>query len=177
MVGVAVLALGSVVACSAEDTLMTDIVRDQYEPEASVRPLEPRYDPIEAEVVIPTPAETRPPVDLPDPVAKVMTPAPPQPVGRSIAGKASWYCSRSKPICHYAYPPGSMVAAACAKLRQAMGADWRGKTVTVTRKGWAPIRVKLVDYCASKTKTIDLYYEPMSRLGGTGVLDVTVTWR
>ena len=72
-----------------------------------------------------------------------------------------------------------MVAAACGKLRVAMGghADrfWRGKIVTVS-SGGRTVTVKLVDWCGSKTKTIDLYWEPMRRLGGTGVLPVVVRW-
>lgn len=97
--------------------------------------------------------------------------------GSSITGKASWYCKAGVSVCHYAYPPGSMVAAACAKLRDAMGPGWRGKAVTVTRVDTgASVTVVLVDYCASKDKTIDLYWEPMSRLGGTGVLRVEVRW-
>ena len=94
----------------------------------------------------------------------------------SVRGVASWYCSVSKPICHYAYPPGSMVAAACGKLRAAMGPHWRGKHVTVVAGSGAHVDVQLVDWCGSTTKLIDLYYAPMHQLGGTGVLLVTVKW-
>jgi hypothetical protein len=69
-----------------------------------------------------------------------------------------------------------MVAAACGKLRAAMGPDWRGKTVTVTAANGAIVRLVLVDWCGSRDKVIDLYWEPMHRLGGTGTLDVTVRW-
>ena len=100
-----------------------------------------------------------------------------QPSGRhSITGKASWYCRAGISICHHAYPPGSMVAAACRKLRIAMGPGWRGDTVTVS-SGGRTVTVKLVDWCGSTTKLIDLYWEPMRRLGGTGVIPVTVRWR
>lgn len=72
-----------------------------------------------------------------------------------------------------------MVAAACGKLRVAMGghADrfWRGKVVTV-EAGNRQVAVKLVDWCGSKTKTIDLYWEPMRQLGGDGVLRVKIRW-
>lgn len=93
----------------------------------------------------------------------------------SVKGVASWYCSVSQPICHYAYPPGSMVAAACGKLRAAMGSHWRGKYVTVAGNNRSVV-VRLVDWCGSTTKLIDLYYEPMHRLGGTGTLPVRVSW-
>ena len=93
----------------------------------------------------------------------------------AISGTASWYCKAGVSICHYRYPPGSMVAAACGKLRTAMGPNWRGKTVTVTNRG-KTIAVRLVDWCGSKTKLIDLYWEPMRRLGGTGTLPVVVRW-
>jgi len=56
-----------------------------------------------------------------------------------------------------------------------MGSHWRGKTVTVSTKT-RTVEVKLVDWCGSTTKTIDLYWEPMRRLGGSGVLAVTVRW-
>lgn len=95
--------------------------------------------------------------------------------GSSITGKASWYCKAGVSICHHSYPPGSMVAAACGKLRSAMGTHWRGRIVTVT-SGNRSVIVKLVDFCASRDKLIDLYFEPMRRLGGTGVLNVRVSW-
>jgi hypothetical protein len=76
-----------------------------------------------------------------------------------------------------------MVAAACGKLRSAIGASWRGKTVIVQRqtlvdgeKVKREVTVKLVDWCGSSDKTIDLYYAPMHQLGGTGVLIVAVSW-
>ncbi len=98
-------------------------------------------------------------------------------MGASLRGKASWYCKAGRSACHYAYPPGSMVAAACAALRAAMGADWRGQYVTVTSGGESVV-VQLVDKCASTDKTIDLYAEPFSRLAPTsaGVLHVEVGW-
>lgn len=124
------------------------------------------------------------PVYSPNPTAKP-TPKPkptPRPTKKPtlqgtshsaiLTGLASWYCSRSIPICHYAYPPGSMVAAACGKLRDVLP-NWRGKFVTV-KSSTTSVRVKLVDYCASTTKVIDLYYEPMRRLGGTGTLPVKI---
>jgi hypothetical protein len=93
----------------------------------------------------------------------------------SIQGEASWYCKTGASPCHYLYGPGSMVAAACGRLRSAMGSHWRGKTVTV-RHGGRSVRVTLVDWCGNRSRLIDLYWEPMRRLGGTGVLDVKVSW-
>jgi hypothetical protein len=69
-----------------------------------------------------------------------------------------------------------MVAAACGKLRTAMGSGWRGQKVTVETKNGNRINVTLVDWCGSRDKLIDLYWEPMRRLGGTGVLRVKVSW-
>jgi hypothetical protein len=57
-----------------------------------------------------------------------------------------------------------------------MGPNWRGQKVTVTATNGNRITVTLVDYCASTDKLIDLYWEPMRQLGGTGVLSVTVRW-
>ena len=64
-----------------------------------------------------------------------------------------------------------------------MGPNWRGKYVKVrydfvednVRK-YRQVVVRLVDWCGSTDKTIDLYWEPMRRLGGSGVLPVTVRW-
>ncbi len=114
------------------------------------------------------PAPTAPPIVVEVPV--------PVPAGHSLSGRASWYCKAGVSVCHYKYPPGSMVAAACAKLRRAMGSDWRGQTVTVTGPS-SSVQLKLVDFCASTDKAIDLYWVAMERLGGTGVLPVTVSWR
>ena len=99
-----------------------------------------------------------------------------KPTGRGTHGTATWYCKAGVSICHHAYPPGSMVAAACGKLRAAMGPDWRGSTVVVRAANGRQVTVRLVDWCGSRTKLIDLYWEPMHRLGGTGVLRVTVSW-
>jgi len=69
-----------------------------------------------------------------------------------------------------------MVAAACGKLRAAMGPNWRGKLVTVRAALGRQVQVRLVDWCGSTTKLIDLYWTPMAKLGGTGVLYVRVLW-
>ena len=122
------------------------------------------------------------------PIIKIKTPAPkvivkPKVIAytrpstkHSVRGRASWYCKAGVSVCHHSYPPGSMVAAACGKLRASIGTHWRGKVVTVTNASGKTISVKLVDWCGSTDKLIDLYWEPMRRLGGTGVLPVTVRW-
>jgi hypothetical protein len=141
----------------------------------------PTAAPTEAPRASETPMPTPMPVDKP-PARPVIRQVPhpsraPRsvPTSHSIAGTASWYCSAAQPVCMHGYPPGSMVAAACSRLRSAMGPGWRGRTVTVTANGRL-IKVKLVDWCGSTDKVIDLYREPMRRLGGSGVLSVTVRW-
>lgn len=158
-----------------------------------------QFAPIDLRALDPTPAAaTEVPVELHPPIVETLQ-RPPVAPGRpdvrveaavvrsepkdapaaasgGLVGKASWYCKAGVSICHYAYPPGSMVAAACLKLRRAMGKDWRGQRVTVTA-GSRSVEVTLVDWCGSTTKAIDLYWEPMRRLGGTGVLKVRVVWR
>lgn len=121
------------------------------------------------------PPRPRQPQQKPTVVAKTPD-SPSKQSGRSVSGIASWYCKAGVSVCHHSYPPGSMVAAACGKLRAAMGSRWRGKTVTVIARSGVRINVKLVDWCGSSTKLIDVYWEPMRRLGGTGVLPVTVRW-
>lgn len=58
-----------------------------------------------------------------------------------------------------------------------MGPGWRGEVVTVTGNG-SSITVRLVDYCASTSKTIDLYAAPFSMLASLdrGVVRVEVGW-
>jgi hypothetical protein len=70
-----------------------------------------------------------------------------------------------------------MVAAACGKLRAAIGPDWRGMQVTVMANQQR-ISVRLVDWCGSKDKLIDLYAAPFSMLAPTsrGVVAVEVGW-
>lgn len=97
--------------------------------------------------------------------------------GHSVSGKASWYCKAGVSVCHHSYPDGpgaDMYAAACSRLRGAMG-SWRGRSVTVTGNG-RTITVRLIDYCASTDKTIDLYWDAMRALGGSGVVRVVVRW-
>lgn len=104
--------------------------------------------------------------------------------GESIKGTASWYCNydnsyRPRSVCHYRYPDGpgrDMYAAACLKLRRAMGSDWRGNRVSVTSRG-RTILVRLVDWCGSTTKLIDLYSDAAEALGFGGTRTVRVSWR
>jgi len=90
---------------------------------------------------------------------------------RAVFGKASYYC------CTNGYSSGEKVGAACSKLRDAMGPSWRGQTVTVSR-GDQQVTVKLVDWCGSKDKLIDLHPGAFKELGPLerGVLRVTVRW-
>jgi len=89
----------------------------------------------------------------------------------SVFGRASYYC------CTRRYSSGAMVGAACSKLRDAMGPSWRGQVVTVTR-GSQQVTIKLVDWCGSKDKLIDLHPGAFKELGPLerGVLRVTVRW-
>jgi len=70
-----------------------------------------------------------------------------------------------------------MVAAACGRLRDAIGPKWRGRVVTV-RAGSRSVLVQLVDWCGSSSKTIDLYAAPFQRLAplSRGVVEVSVSW-
>ena len=88
----------------------------------------------------------------------------------SLRGKASWHATGRD----------GMYAAACWRLRQAIGASWRGRRAVVVYGG-RRIVVRLNDYCASRDKTIDLSDEAFRALapGGLlsrGVLRVTVRW-
>ena len=145
---------------------------------ASSEPLVLRMERLRDDVVRPVPSVPVRPTVRVQPPHLVIVPktAGNRPVAtHSVAGLASWFCRAGVSICTRGYPPGSMVAAACGKLRAAIGPNWRDKVVTV-RARFRFVVVKLVDFCASQTKTIDLYWEPMHRLGGTGVLPVVVSW-
>lgn len=141
--------------------------------------------PPSAVVVTPAPIPTV--VPTPSPTQKPRS--TPKPQGRSVSGKASWYCNYDtsryrRSACHRSYPDlvrsEQLYAAACQSLRQAMGASWRGKFVTATNASGVSVRVQLIDYCASTTKVIDLYYDAMDVLVGNpgvaGTAPVTVRW-
>jgi hypothetical protein len=129
----------------------------------------------------------------PTPKVKVIEKATPKPASvvpvgnhHAISGLASWYCKAGRSVCHYKYPdrPGcnhntgancDYYAAACGKLRVAIGSGWRNNTVRVRANGRV-LNVKLVDWCGSSTKTIDLYWDAMDYFGGTGVIGVRISW-
>jgi len=104
--------------------------------------------------------------------------------GRSISGRASWYCNSDDPslpysVCHNAYPDGpgfDAYAAAGPALRAALGSGWRGTVVTVC--GRRCVAVKLIDWCkctggsVGVEKLIDLYEDVYERTGG----NVTISW-
>jgi len=128
---------------------------------------------------------TRPPIAQPTPLAKMQLRTTAPAIGkRRINGLASWYCnfddsSYQYSICHHSYPDRAgpdLYAAACGKLRRAMGDAWRGRTVTVRGNGHT-VRVRLIDFCASSSKTIDLYRDSMDVLGPSpGGYQVTISW-
>lgn len=94
---------------------------------------------------------------------------------RSISGYASYYCRAGVSPCTYTHPDTSgfdAYAAAGPRLREAIGAGWRGTVVTVDG-----IRVKLIDWCQCykgepHEKLLDLYYDVFRRTGSP----VTVRW-
>lgn len=103
-----------------------------------------------------------------------------------LKGKASWYCNYDNSkfdwsICHYKYPDNAgpdYYAAACGKLRRAIGPKWRNDIVTVKNiENNKTVRVKLVDWCGSKTKTIDLYQDAMGKIGAKWTAQVEITWK
>jgi len=163
-----------VVACSPAN----GVVHRKIEPlpSSEFTPIPPIFANMQdPDVVAPSPLITAKPTDKPavKRAPKITTLQGIRHGSILIKGLASWYCKAGVSICHHSYPPGSMVAAACSPLRKSLGPNWRGKYVVVATKTRAVV-VKLVDWCGSPTKTIDLYWEPMRRLGGTGVLHVTI---
>lgn len=82
---------------------------------------------------------------------------------------------------YYDYHQGQ--AAAGPALRDALGPDWRGQTVTVCGTNGACVRVKLTDWCAcgdrnGRDTLIDLDVRDFGKLAlpSMGVIDVTVEW-
>jgi hypothetical protein len=180
------LVIGALGAITLYSPTIADIPIIQQEPQEPLVFVPVMASPaIAAEVPSPPPVEretskpqrTASPTQRPKPKA-TLRPAPIVPVTRpashSMKGYASWYCKAGISICHFQYPPGSMVAAACAPLRAVLP-NYAGRMVTVTGP-YGAVEVQLVDFCASTSKVIDLYFEPMRQLGGSGVLPVTVSW-
>lgn len=137
-----------------------------------------------------TATPSRPAVLQPRTVAVVVVRDPEKPRGHGSArGRASWYCNYDDlkryvwSVCMKVHPDGpgvDLYAAACGKLRRAMGGEddhyWRGKRVGVTGNGHA-VTVRLADWCGSEDKLIDLYRDAMDVLGpSSGGYAVTVTW-
>jgi len=117
--------------------------------------------------------------DTPEtPWGHTATPAPTPRATSFVQGIASWYCRAGVSVCHSAYPPESMSAAACTDLRAAIGPGWRGKVVNVDNRRGTVIRVMLVDWCASTDKLIDLYASAFSAIAplSLGVSRVEVSW-
>lgn len=152
------------------------------DPTATTTP-EPPY--AEFPALAPT-GTTHRPKPAPRPSARAVaapTKAPIKPLAtrHSITGKASWYCKAGVSVCHHSYPDRrgvvDLYAAACGKLRSAMGGGWRGDRVRVTRLDTGrSVVVRLIDWCGSSDKTIDLYWDAMHALGGSGVIRVKVSW-
>jgi hypothetical protein len=98
-----------------------------------------------------------------------------------VHGDATWFCnadaSRARlSRCTNGYPDGpgdDFYAAAGPDLRDG---DWRGRLVTVERDGYSPIQVRLIDSCVCDSAVIDLYADAMWALGGTGRIEVTVSY-
>ena len=122
----------------------------------------------------PTLAAERPQPSLPSPRANVATVGPR--TTHSISGLASWYCQAGRSPCTASHPDRSgfdAYAAAGPALRAAIGADWRGRIVSVDG-----IRVKLIDWCkctggsTGVEKLLDLYHDVYVRTGPS----VTIRW-
>lgn len=163
-------------------------------PEPSWRPVEATETAVSASegpvpvLVDPWPLTTRAPRSQPriaQPTPLVVprgTPAPaPRVAGRSISGRATWYCRAGVSACHYRYPdrPGSdLYAAAGPALRSALGSSWRGRVVTVCSDSC--VRVTLSDWCGcgNGVTAIDLYADAFTKLAplSTGVIRVRITW-
>ncbi len=94
-----------------------------------------------------------------------------------LRGSASWYCQPGRSPCTAGHPATGAYAAAGPALRAALG-DWRGRTVTVSVPGRAPVEVRLVDWCrCDGGGLIDLYagrFEQLAPLDA-GRVPVTVT--
>jgi hypothetical protein len=114
------------------------------------------------------------PSPTPERVAKVKTMTAPRPrttlkTKSQMTGKASWHATGRS----------GWYAAACRPLRRAMGSGWRGEQVLVSY-GKRALVVTISDYCASRTKAIDLSDEAFAYLSrghlSRGVLPVTIDW-
>lgn len=110
-----------------------------------------------------------PPQPRPAAVARQVAPVatkPPTPrYGASVTGFATWYCLPGQSVCPWMAHSGNYAAAGPA-LRHALGAHWRGRTVSVC-KGTKCVRVKLIDWCAcGGNHVIDLFADVMVQFVG-----------
>ena len=94
----------------------------------------------------------------------------------TLSGQATWYCRPHRSACTRGFPSWGHYAAACAPLRRLLGSGWRGRTVLVSRGGLT-VRVRLIDSCSSRRRTIDLFASQFRQLAplSRGVIRVRVT--
>ena len=110
---------------------------------------------------------TTPEVKPDQPPKRVVYRPPKKRPSHNIIGKASWHSTGRD----------GRYAAACYDLRKAIGPDWRGRRVIVSKRRKV-VEVKLNDWCGSHDKLIDLsdevfsFFKPLSR----GVIRVAVGW-
>lgn len=137
-------------------------------------PLDPLVRPIHSPLA-PTP------VVSPRPAVRSSAPPTSKPGSTPRGGIGTAVGSVKGTATFYAYHPGQ--AAAGARLRDAIGPNWRGRLVEVRYGKRKPIYVVLTDFESSKIRgrTIDLDDSDFATLAGPGwyqrgVLSVTVTW-
>lgn len=102
---------------------------------------------------------------------------------RYLHGAVTWYCVPGRSACTHGYSPSlcrapwwRCYAAAGPAVRSALGASWRGRTVTVYVHR-ARLSVRLIDWCSCPgNRLLDLYGSAFSRLAPlwVGVASATV---
>ena len=90
-----------------------------------------------------------------------------------LRGAASWYCVEGRSACTRGHPDG-LYAAAGPDLRETLG-DWRGQRVDVCH-GIRCVTVTLIDWCACRSRLIDLYGDAFIQLAplSRGLVRVTI---
>lgn len=145
----------------------------------STTPLAPIYERREVR----RPTQSLAPRPQPRPVAVAQPKATPKPTPKAtprpratvavvrrtlhgpVKGTATWYCLAGQSVCPWMAHTGNYAAAGPA-LRRALGAHWRGMTVTVSGNGHS-VRIKLIDWCAcGGSHVIDLFASAMSQFVG-----------
>ena len=178
----ALLVSGTVLAAprATSEPLAFVPVPDPWAPAAASTPQPRRALDRQHDVLgVPPLPPARPAVSIPPPhlIVVARDSGVPQPSSHRTSGTASWYCGHGS-ACTRGFDASCRCAAAGPSIRRLLGADWRGRRVTVAASGRS-VRVTLIDWCqCPHGRLLDLYSDAFERLAplSKGLVKVSVSW-